>query len=454
MREKITIYRLILLFGDAMLLYAALLATFALRYDGLWQNDIFAVHLYNFSVLYALWLVIFYLFDLYTVKLRRLYEMAENIFYGFAVSGFISVAYFYFRPDILITPKTFLALDGAIAFGFVVLWHLFFRYFVYNSFWRERVVIFGPGHSTDRLIEETGARKYGFEILGIYDPRSAVADIKGVKVIKQSDELLKTLGGGNATLGVLAYDAASAEKEVAPFFSRLPLNLEYLNIADFYEIMTRKVLLGAVGEIWFLENFSRFERRIYGFFKRLADMILAIVGLLITIIFFPIIAFFIKWDSHGPIFFRQERVGKMGGIFRVIKFRSMVENAESAGAVWARPEDSRITRAGRILRRARLDELPQFWNVLKGEMSIVGPRPERPEFDRELEMKIPFYTERYLVKPGLTGWAQVNFRYGFSAEDAYEKLQYDLYYIKNRSLFLDLEIILKTIKVMFRGEWK
>lgn len=454
MREKITIYRLILLLGDAALLYAALLATFALRYDGLWQNELFTVHLYNFSVLCALWLIIFYLFDFYTVKLRRLYEMVENIFYGFAVSGFASVAYFYLRPDVLITPKTFLALDGGIAFLFIVFWHLFFRYFVYNSFWRERVVIFGSGPSTDRLIEETGARKYGFEILGIYDPRLNAAGIQGVKVIKQSDELLKTLGGGNATLGVLAYDAASAEKEVAPLFPRLPLNLEYLNIADFYEMMTRKVLLGAVGEIWFLENFSRFERRVYGFFKRLADIILAVAGLLATIVLFPVIAFFIKWDSRGPIFFRQERVGKMGKKFRVIKFRSMVENAESAGAVWARPGDSRITGAGKILRRARLDELPQLWNVLKGEMSVVGPRPERPEFDRELEVKIPFYAERHLVKPGLTGWAQVNFRYGFSEKDAYEKLQYDLYYIKNRSLFLDLEIILKTIKVMFRGEWK
>lgn len=454
MREKITIYRLILLFGDAALLYAALLATFTLRYDGLWQNDSFAIHFYNFSVLYALWLIVFYLFDFYAIKLRPLYEVVEGIFYGFAVSGFLAMAYFYLRPEVLITPKTFLALDGGLAFLFVALWHLFFRYFVYNSFWRERAVIFGGGAICSRLIEEMGRRKYGFEILAVYDPYSSDSAIKGVPVIKKSEDLRKALGDKNVSLGVLAYEAAEAEEMVAPIFRLLPLDLEYVNIADFYEMMTRKVLLGAVGEIWFLENFSRFERRVYNFFKRLADIFLAFIGLAAAVTLLPFIALLIKWDSEGPIFYRHQRVGRMGKIFKVVKFRSMVKNAEKNGPAWSNPSDVRITRVGKYLRRTRFDELPQLWNVLKGEMSIVGPRPERPEFDRQLEEKIPFYAGRHLVKPGLTGWAQVNFRYGFSAEDAYEKLQYDLYYIKNRSLFLDLEIILKTIKVMFRGEWR
>jgi len=166
---------------------------------------------------------------------------------------------------------------------------------------------------------------------------------------------------------------------------------------------------------------------------------------------YPPIALAIKTSSSGPVFYKQKRLGQSGRTFEIIKFRTMRRDAEKdTGAVWTTENDPRITGAGNFLRKTRLDELPQVWNILKSEMSFVGPRAERPEFHGTLQKEVPFYEERYLIKPGLTGWAQINFRYGSSIQDATEKLKYDLYYIKNRSILLDLGIVLKTIRIAFK----
>jgi len=189
----------------------------------------------------------------------------------------------------------------------------------------------------------------------------------------------------------------------------------------------------------------------YDTIKRVIDII---GGIILSIIFFPVCmctAIAIKLNSQGPIFAdTPQRVGKNGKLFKLYKFRSMIMDAEkNTGAQWAATKDKRVTRIGKFIRKSRIDEIPQFWNILKGEMSFVGPRPERPEFVETLKKEIPFFNERHLVKPGLTGWAQINFPYGASVEDAKEKLQYDLFYIKNRSIALDISIILKTINTIF-----
>lgn len=185
--------------------------------------------------------------------------------------------------------------------------------------------------------------------------------------------------------------------------------------------------------------------------KRAIDIIFSIIGLVIFSPLCLLIAAAIKIESKGPIFYRQERVGEDGQIFELIKFRSMRQDAEQNGPVWAMENDPRITKVGKIIRKLRFDEIPQMINVLKGEMSFVGPRPERPYFVEQLKKEIPFYYHRHAVKPGITGWAQLYYPYGASKEDALEKLKYDLYYIKNMSPFLDLMIILETIKVVLFG---
>lgn len=219
-----------------------------------------------------------------------------------------------------------------------------------------------------------------------------------------------------------------------------------------YERLTGKIAVGKLRPSYliFSEGFNR--SKFNYIFKRALDIIVALLGLFLAIPIIVATSILIKLESRGPIIFAQARVGKEGRIFNVFKFRSMRSDAEKhSGPVWATQDDDRITRIGHIIRKLRIDEIPQLWNVLRNEMSFVGPRPERPFFVEELKKDIPYYTERLVVKPGVTGWAQINYRYGASKEDAVEKLQYDLYYIKNMSIFLDVLILFRTVKVVLLG---
>jgi sugar transferase (PEP-CTERM system associated) len=225
--------------------------------------------------------------------------------------------------------------------------------------------------------------------------------------------------------------------------------IEVVDAPSFYEKVTGKLLLENITPSWFIysEGFRiSAARRIM---KRMVDIACSMVGLALTLPLFPLIALAIKLDSAGPVFFRQERVGERERTFTLYKFRTMGTDAEKGtGAVWAQANDPRVTRLGKFFRKSRIDELPQFFNMLMGDMSMVGPRPERPEFVQKLKDLIPYYSERHFVKPGVTGWAQVRYPYGASVEDTIEKLRYDLYYIKNISLVFDSLIILETIKVV------
>ncbi|MCE1226575.1 MAG: TIGR03013 family PEP-CTERM/XrtA system glycosyltransferase [Geobacteraceae bacterium] len=227
---------------------------------------------------------------------------------------------------------------------------------------------------------------------------------------------------------------------------------EILDVPTFYEQTYRKLMLEQITPSWFLFSSGFRRTTIFVAFKRFLDIVLALIGLAFTLPFFPLIAIIIKLDSPGPLFFSQIRTGLYERTFRLYKFRTMRQDAEKGtGAVWSTENDPRITKVGAFLRKSRIDEFPQFYNVLRGDMSFVGPRPERPEFVEKLKLVIPYYSKRHFVKPGLTGWAQVCYPYGSTVEDAVEKLRYDLYYTKNLSPFLDLLIVLETIKVVIFG---
>jgi exopolysaccharide biosynthesis polyprenyl glycosylphosphotransferase len=242
-------------------------------------------------------------------------------------------------------------------------------------------------------------------------------------------------------------------------FDCLSLGIDVYNLNGFYEQITNKIPVEYIDYSWFLENLSENSKTITDGATRIFDIVLSLVGLAISLPFWPFIILGIKINSKGPIFIRQKRVGKNGEIFPFKKFRSMIANAPdgsaegASGPVWASVDDNRVTKFGRIIRKTRIDELPQLLNILKGEMSFVGPRPERPEFTEILTKEIPFYEGRFLVKPGLTGWAQLKGpSYGGSKEESLEKLKYDLYYIKHRSFTLDLSIILKTLRLVVGGK--
>jgi sugar transferase (PEP-CTERM system associated) len=220
---------------------------------------------------------------------------------------------------------------------------------------------------------------------------------------------------------------------------------------SFYERITGKVSLNMLRPSWLIFSGRGRQKKIAGFARSAVHWLVALAGAILSLPIVIVTAILIKLESGGPVFYKQERVGQNGRTFTLMKFRSMRVDAEQDGPVWASKGDSRTTRVGRIIRKIRVDEIPQFWNILKGEMSFVGPRPERPHFVAQLAEEIPFYEQRHLIAPGLTGWAQIKYPYGASIEDARQKLQYDLFYIKNHGLVLDAIIIFETIKIILFG---
>ena len=272
-------------------------------------------------------------------------------------------------------------------------------------------------------------------------------------VVDDRSDLVTAIRERHIDTVVIAPHAFVREDLVGSLYRALVHGVDFQSLSGFTELVTGTVPLDAIDQQWFLENFAEGSKRSYDTFKRVSDIIGAVLLGIPTLVLTPFIAAAIKVTSPGPVLFRQSRSGRGGVPFDMFKFRTMQADAErSTGAVWAVTKDPRVTRVGRFLRVTRLDELPQLWNIVRGDMSIVGPRAERPEFDTTLTAQIPFYEDRYLTRPGLSGWAQINYPYGGSVQDAMSKLEYDLYYLKHRSFALDLEIILKTVSIALRRE--
>jgi sugar transferase (PEP-CTERM system associated) len=320
---------------------------------------------------------------------------------------------------------------------------------------RRRVLVLGAGARAER-IEALAARPgAGFAVVGFVGMNDGPAVAKGAVVNRDAiaslpDHLLR-LGAGEVVL------ALEERRNALPLNDLLRIKTTGVAVHDFSSFLERetgRVDLDSLNPSWliFSDGFSA-GQRLSSIAKRLFDVVVSLLILALTapLILFTMLA--VKLESRGPIFFRQRRVGLYGQPFDVLKIRSMRVDAEVGGkAVWAQKDDPRVTRVGRIIRKLRIDELPQAWGVLKGEMSFVGPRPERPQFVADLEARLPYYAERHVVKPGITGWAQINYPYGASIEDAREKLEYDLYYAKNYSPFLDLLILLQTARVVLWPE--
>jgi sugar transferase (PEP-CTERM system associated) len=273
------------------------------------------------------------------------------------------------------------------------------------------------------------------------------------KVIGSYDQLLEIVQREGIDQIVIAMPDRRGKLPVEALLTCKMQGIQVEEWTTFYEKVSGKIMLENLRPSWMIFSSGFSVSPLLRLLKRLGDILLAGIGLILTAPLLPVIAMLIKIESRGPVFFTQERVGQNGQLFVLIKFRSMYDDAERiTGPICADENDLRITGVGRWLRRTRLDELPQLLNVLRGEMSFVGPRPERPFFVEQFAKEIPYYTQRLSVKPGITGWAQVNYPYGATQEDAVEKLRLDLYYIKNISLLLDLFIVLKTAKIALLGQ--
>jgi len=453
-------YKILLLIGDALLLYLALWLSLSLRYPHEMSWMLFLKHIRPFTVVYALWLAIFYANNLYNLtRLRDQLNIYFDVVRALLIGGIIAVIVFYLLPYSDLTPKRLLLMDAAIFGALAIAWRtLFFRllgkYLPINN-----VAIIGITIRSLELARQLLAQPHKGYHLSALVPDSpqrnpVPEDISSkVKIIENPYDLLRHLKE-NSINTIITASADLNQSLLSKFFEYLPLQIRFCSLPDFYEEFTAKVPVAALGHAWFLDNINETDKRSFDLVKRFLDIIIS--GTLL-IALFPLIVLaglLVAITSPGPIIYAQKRMGKKNKIFTAYKIRTMIKDAEKTGAVWAQKNDPRITRVGKILRKTRLDELPQLVNVLRGEMSFIGPRPERPEFVNKLATKIPFYQTRHLVKPGLTGWAQVNFPYGASVKDAMEKLQYDLYYIKRRSLSLDLSIIIRTIVIVlgFKGQ--
>jgi sugar transferase (PEP-CTERM system associated) len=350
-----------------------------------------------------------------------------------------------------------LGVSAVILLGVVISWRYIYMVALDRGIFNQCIIIMGSGNLAQNIVKEIQDKKdCGYSISMImYEEgdQNVWVDFKTLAPIMVASKGLNEKARASGVKKVIV--ALGEKRGRMPIRELLQCRLDGLEIIDgntFIEMLTGKLIVRNLNPGWLIFSDGFQKSLVQEILKGAADIFFALVLLVVLLPLMAVVAVMIKLDSNGPILFSQQRAGKGRHLYQLYKFRSMVQDAEKAtGPVWAGEGDTRITRVGRIIRRLRIDEIPQIWNVLKGDMSFVGPRPEREVFIKELVKQIPFYDARLTVKPGITGWAQINYSYGASVEDAVEKLNYDLFYIKNMSFMMDIVIILRTIKIVMFG---
>ena len=448
---------LLLIIAEAVLVYGAIIAAVYLRvgvegaqFELIDKNGYLKAAVAGFFCLAA-----FYLFDLYDFLVmhdRR--ELVLRLIQALGLAWIALALSFYFFPGLMLGRGISL-ISLPLALTLMVGWRVTIHWFLGHPDFGERILIVGSGNLAVEVAREVLNRPdAGYRIIGFV---GTDADLLGKSLInprvigmtEQLDEIVKRDKVDRIVV------AMGERRGQLPTNKLLQLSLTgEVSIEEgqsFYERITGRVSLNMLRPSWLIFSGRGRQKRISGFARTAVHWLVALIGAILSLPIVIVTAILIKLESRGPIFYKQERVGQNGRTFTLTKFRSMRVDAEQDGPVWASKGDSRTTRVGRIIRKIRVDEIPQFWNILKGEMSFVGPRPERPHFVAQLAEEIPFYEQRHLIAPGLTGWAQIKYPYGASIEDARQKLQYDLFYIKNHGLVLDAIIMFETIKIILFG---
>jgi sugar transferase (PEP-CTERM system associated) len=398
--------------------------------------------------------VSFYYADLYDLRVVSDHrELFVRTLRALGVTSLVVAMLYYWFPALILGRGVFI-IAAVLVVALTVGWRLLFVWATLHVRPNERLLLVGTNPAATELARELHARhaELGVEIVGIVDTESDrnSEGPPGPKVVGSVDDIATLVETLDIDRVVVSLTDARGKLPMDRLLDMRMAGVRFAQLPSVYEEYTGKIAVENLRPSWliFSEGFAKVTP--FGGVTRIIDVMGSSVMLLLALPVMALAALAVKLTSPGPVLYEQQRVGMNGRVFTIYKFRSMRADAEAGtGAVWATPgHDPRVTRVGRILRRTRIDELPQLWNVLRGEMSLVGPRPERPEFVRTLSEQIPFYGQRHAVRPGLTGWAQVRYAYGASVEDSMEKLQYDLYYIKNRSLALNLYIIFETLKTV------
>jgi len=433
--------KFLIFLGDLVFLNIALWLMLFWRYPQSEMTWRWQEHWPHFLVIFLIWLLLFYINNLYNLNLKALSGKFLRLLINTTIlASLLSTFYFYLNVQSAIAPKTNLAAFIVIFIVLFYFWRLIYQALDRSLLPKNNLAIIGYNRASEKLIAELknnpGA---GYQTALVFKELSELANLKNIVQEK------------NIRAIVVCDDFGQSEALRQALFDCLAYQITFFNYPDFYELITGKIPVETIGPSWFLNNLNEGQKNYFNFLKRGLDFIFAFLILIISLPAWPLIAILIKLASRGPIFFRQVRLGRNEKTFKIIKFRTMrVEDNDGAPT---EAGDRRITPIGNFLRKTRLDEIPQVLNILKGEMSFIGPRPERPDLAAELEKQIPFYKTRLLIKPGLTGWDQISGKYHSpSPEDTLEKLQYDLFYLKQRSLYLDLTITLRTLATIFSQE--
>jgi exopolysaccharide biosynthesis polyprenyl glycosylphosphotransferase len=461
--------RLLLIVVDLFLLNSFLLLSLSLRSDNIFGLNPVWTWLLWFLSISAIWLVSGLLFSIY--ELRRAacaFPSLKASLSALVLTFIIYVAVPYITPA-LPTRRIEAIIFPVLSLVGIGAWRLAYaKVFVQPEF-QQRALVVGSGKAARALAllindlqdgSNPGQRDSSYKLLGFVDEVDdrELTEIEGFPVLGSCDHLLNLVHRFRPSELIIAlndYEVLDNRVFQALLVCR-EQGIALTTMSIVYERLTGRTPVEHAGHdlsVALPLNQSA-THRLYLIFRRLLDIVIGLAGCLLLLPVIPPVWVLNRLFSPGPLFYRQERVGEGGKLFSILKFRSMVVNAEkTTGAIWAREKDPRITPLGHFLRKTRVDEIPQFWNILKGDMSLIGPRPERPYFVNQLVQKYPFYRARHATKPGLTGWAQVKYRYGSSENDALVKLQYDLYYIKHQGLLLDLVILFKTVGVVlgFKG---
>ncbi len=419
--------RLVLLIGDIGCFFAALAVALLLRSGGQIDDQAFFAHFAPFSILFLAWIGVFFVFDLYRPQTSLFKQrLPGTIFRAQLVNSLVALIFFYLIPYFGITPKTILFIDLIVSFVFVWAWR---RHLATNfTFHRRRKVFFAcEGKDVAELISEI--------------KHNSTYRLEVTANAPDADQAIGTIIIFNQ------YDTSTESRQ--KLYPLLVSGATFVSVYDLYEEVFSRVPMGLINEDWCLENISAYPKLVYDFLKRVMDITLSLILLVATLPIYVLVWLAIKIEDGGPIFIDQDRVGRKNKLLKIFKFRSMSANITD---ITADQRGNRITKTGTLIRKTRVDELPQLWAVLKGNMSLIGPRPELPSGVSRYEQEIPFYNLRHIIKPGLSGWAQMYHdlhpHHGLDVVETSHKLSYDLYYIKNRSLGLDLAIALRTIKTL------
>jgi exopolysaccharide biosynthesis polyprenyl glycosylphosphotransferase len=467
MRKIKESYKRTLLFlaGDVLIIPLSYLGAYFIRFGEL-EGFTEKFSIFLLAVMIFGYLCVFYFFNLYSLKknplsLGSLFSICIAVFFASFFITILNYALFLFPIGRGILAMANLCIL-MLAFFWRGLCQQSFKYIIKPK----KVIIIGTGEDATEIARAIESNSYDYELLGLVaenegseriDGNLSKSDRADSRTIGQTSQLLEIVDKYDVDQIILARPEKNASHFTKDMLKARLRGIEVVDVPEMYQILKGRIPIKYIpDDRWFLKTrgFSSRNNSPIGRIKRILDFSLASVILLLSLPLWPLIALAIKLNSRGPVFYAQNRIEKNEAVFALHKFRSMIEPAEENEPLWADKNDKRITAAGRMLRKLHLDELPQLWDVIKGDMSLVGPRPERPEFVEELKKQIPYYSLRHLVKPGLTGWAQVNYPYASSMEGSREKLEFDLYYVANQSLFLDLKILLKTVQIILLGKKK